>query len=126
MIQVCLLTRLSRAFFDKNYSYHIIVVLEFMNQTVIYLDSLDWIERYSWFGYFVSMFLLNFTAYSLSLFRDRAPIFTIVRFPSIFEIRVNSVPRPITRRRGLERFGRTLSWRKNCPHAKSYIADQHV
>ncbi|KIM47691.1 glycoside hydrolase family 128 protein [Hebeloma cylindrosporum] len=28
------------------------VVFEFMNQTMVYLDSLDWIERYSWFGYF--------------------------------------------------------------------------
>lgn len=30
------------------------VVAEFLNQTIVYLDSLDWIERYAWFGYFVS------------------------------------------------------------------------
>lgn len=30
------------------------VVLDFMNQTINYMDSLDWIERYAWFGYFVS------------------------------------------------------------------------
>ncbi|PPQ99524.1 hypothetical protein CVT24_005314 [Panaeolus cyanescens] len=30
------------------------VVLDFMNQTINYLDSLDWVERYAWFGYFVS------------------------------------------------------------------------
>jgi hypothetical protein len=28
------------------------VVLDFLNQTITYLDSLDWIERYSWFGFF--------------------------------------------------------------------------
>jgi hypothetical protein len=28
------------------------VVAEFLNQTIFYLDSLDWIERYAWFGYF--------------------------------------------------------------------------
>ncbi|KAJ3563574.1 hypothetical protein NP233_g8856 [Leucocoprinus birnbaumii] len=27
-------------------------VWDFMNQTINYLDSLDWIERYSWFGFF--------------------------------------------------------------------------
>ncbi|CAA7265847.1 unnamed protein product [Cyclocybe aegerita] len=27
-------------------------VLNFLNQTVTYLDTLDWIERYAWFGYF--------------------------------------------------------------------------
>lgn len=30
------------------------VVLDFMNQTITYMDTLSWIERYSWFGYFVS------------------------------------------------------------------------
>lgn len=30
------------------------VVADFLNTTTIYLDSLDWIERYAWFGYFVS------------------------------------------------------------------------
>ena len=30
------------------------VVAEFLNQTIVYLDSLSWIERYAWFGYFVS------------------------------------------------------------------------
>ena len=30
------------------------VVEEFLNQTIVYLDSLYWIERYAWFGYFVS------------------------------------------------------------------------
>ena len=30
------------------------VVAEFLNQTIVYLDSLYWIERYAWFGYFVS------------------------------------------------------------------------
>lgn len=30
------------------------VVAEFLNETIIYLDSLNWIERYAWFGYFVS------------------------------------------------------------------------
>ena len=29
------------------------VVAEFLNQTILYLDSLHWIERYAWFGYFV-------------------------------------------------------------------------
>lgn len=28
------------------------VVLDFMNQTITYMDGLDWIERYAWFGYF--------------------------------------------------------------------------
>ncbi|XP_006453985.1 hypothetical protein AGABI2DRAFT_189310 [Agaricus bisporus var. bisporus H97] len=28
------------------------VVLDFMNQTINYLDSLDWVERYAWFGFF--------------------------------------------------------------------------
>ena len=55
-----------------------------MTQTMIYLDSLDWIERYSWFGYFVSLFLLNFAAHLLSLFSGRAPMYTIVRFPFSF------------------------------------------
>lgn len=27
-------------------------VWDFMNQTINYLDSLDWIERYAWFGFF--------------------------------------------------------------------------
>lgn len=27
-------------------------VWNFMNQTINYLDSLDWVERYSWFGFF--------------------------------------------------------------------------
>jgi len=27
------------------------VVFDFMNQTITYLDTLDWIERYAWFGY---------------------------------------------------------------------------
>ncbi|KAF9011151.1 hypothetical protein BDQ17DRAFT_1233957 [Cyathus striatus] len=31
-----------------------VLVLDFLNQTITYLDSLDWIERYSWFGFFVS------------------------------------------------------------------------
>ena len=30
-------------------------VWDFMNQTINYLDSLDWIERYAWFGFFVSL-----------------------------------------------------------------------
>lgn len=29
-----------------------------MNQTINYLDSLDWIERYAWFGFFVSLAIL--------------------------------------------------------------------
>jgi len=33
----------------------ITVVLDFMNQTITYLDSLDWVERYAWFGYLVSL-----------------------------------------------------------------------
>ncbi|KAF9447035.1 glycoside hydrolase family 128 protein [Macrolepiota fuliginosa MF-IS2] len=28
------------------------VVLNFMNDTINYLDTLDWVERYSWFGFF--------------------------------------------------------------------------
>jgi len=28
------------------------VVEQFLNDTIIYLDSLDWIERYAWFGFF--------------------------------------------------------------------------
>ncbi|KAJ7643986.1 glycosyl hydrolase catalytic core-domain-containing protein [Roridomyces roridus] len=28
------------------------VVLDFLNSTVAMLDSLDWVERYAWFGYF--------------------------------------------------------------------------
>jgi len=28
------------------------VVADFLNQSIIYLDSLDWIERYAWFGFF--------------------------------------------------------------------------
>jgi len=27
-------------------------VLDFMNQTITYMDTLAWVERYSWFGYF--------------------------------------------------------------------------
>ncbi|KAJ6621855.1 hypothetical protein B0H10DRAFT_1789058 [Mycena sp. CBHHK59/15] len=30
------------------------VVLDFMNQTMTTLDTLDFVERYAWFGYFVS------------------------------------------------------------------------
>ncbi|KAF9524085.1 glycosyl hydrolase catalytic core-domain-containing protein [Crepidotus variabilis] len=30
------------------------VVADFLNQTTTYLDTLDWIERYAWFGYFRS------------------------------------------------------------------------
>jgi hypothetical protein len=30
------------------------VVAEFLNATTVYLDSLDWIERYAWFCYCVS------------------------------------------------------------------------
>lgn len=30
------------------------VVVEFLNQTTAYLDSLDWVERYAWFAYMVS------------------------------------------------------------------------
>lgn len=30
------------------------VVADFLNQTITYMDTLDWIERYSWFGYFRS------------------------------------------------------------------------
>jgi hypothetical protein len=41
----------------------ITVVLDFMNQTITYLDSLDWIERYAWFGYFVSLYSRHFAAY---------------------------------------------------------------
>ena len=41
----------------------ITVVFEFMNQTMNYLDGLDWIERYSWFGYFVGLFSLDFAAF---------------------------------------------------------------
>jgi hypothetical protein len=33
-----------------------LVVADFLNETVTYLDSLDWIERYAWFGFFVSQF----------------------------------------------------------------------
>ncbi|KAF8167551.1 hypothetical protein B0H34DRAFT_646522 [Crassisporium funariophilum] len=30
------------------------VVADFLNQTITYLDTLDWIEHYAWFGFFVS------------------------------------------------------------------------
>ncbi|PFH49053.1 glycoside hydrolase family 128 protein [Amanita thiersii Skay4041] len=33
-------------------SPNVTVVLDFMNQTTTLLESLDWVERYSWFGYF--------------------------------------------------------------------------
>lgn len=33
----------------------ILVVLDFMDQSINYLDSLDWVERYAWFGFFVSV-----------------------------------------------------------------------
>jgi hypothetical protein len=36
------------------FTFYIPVVLDFMNQTITYMDTLDWIERYSWFGFFVS------------------------------------------------------------------------
>jgi hypothetical protein len=29
-------------------------VENFLNTTTTYMDTLDWIERYAWFGYFVS------------------------------------------------------------------------
>lgn len=32
-----------------------LVVLDFLSQSVAYLDSLDWIEKYSWFGFFVRL-----------------------------------------------------------------------
>jgi hypothetical protein len=64
-----------------------------MNQTMIYLDSLDWIERYSWFGYFVGLFSLNFAAYLLSLFSGHAPTYTIVKSPPQF-LRFILIQRP--------------------------------
>jgi hypothetical protein len=33
-------------------------VLNFMNESMRYLDGLDWVERYAWFGLFVSSILL--------------------------------------------------------------------
>jgi len=33
-------------------------VAAFMNETTAFMDSTDWIERYAWFGYFVSNFSL--------------------------------------------------------------------
>lgn len=33
--------------------YHPVDVADFLSQTIAYMDTLDWIERYSWFGYFV-------------------------------------------------------------------------
>ncbi|KAF8919072.1 glycosyl hydrolase catalytic core-domain-containing protein [Mucidula mucida] len=35
-------------------------VLTFMNTTAAYMDTLDWVERYAWFGYFVGFFV-NYT-----------------------------------------------------------------
>lgn len=32
-----------------------VVVADFLNQTISFMDTLDWIERYAWFGYFVSL-----------------------------------------------------------------------
>lgn len=40
-------------FWTSNYLYFS-VVLDFLNQTVVYMDSLTWIERYAWFALFVS------------------------------------------------------------------------
>ncbi|KAJ7069623.1 hypothetical protein C8F01DRAFT_976322 [Mycena amicta] len=40
------------------------VVLDFLNATTTMLDGLDWVERYAWFGYFVSHF--GFSAESLT------------------------------------------------------------
>lgn len=31
-----------------------------MNTTAAYMDTLDWVERYAWFGYFVGFFV-NYT-----------------------------------------------------------------
>ena len=35
-------------------------VAQFLNDTMIYMDGLDWIERYAWFGYFVCFTLYFF------------------------------------------------------------------
>lgn len=58
------------------------VVLDFMNQTITFMDSLDWIERYSWFGYFVSrsIFPLHHVEAQAETFSARAQMFTTVRF----------------------------------------------
>ena len=32
-------------------------VLDFMNATATYMEGIEWIERYAWFGYFVSVLL---------------------------------------------------------------------
>lgn len=29
-------------------------VMDFINQTTVFMDGLDFVERYAWFGYFVS------------------------------------------------------------------------
>ena len=33
-----------------------IEVTAFLNTTITLMDTLDWVERYAWFGYFVSPF----------------------------------------------------------------------
>ena len=109
----------------------ITVVFEFMNQTMTYLDGLDWIERYAWFGYFVGLFSLNFAAFSKILVfvhdqRPRPDVHYSKVPPSIFMIHFNSIHRPVTRRRGLEPTGRTLYRCKNCPYGKHYRTYQHV
>lgn len=46
-----------------------------MNATTTYLDSLDWVERYAWFGYFVSLAaplvigLASFSKFPTSFFK---------------------------------------------------------
>ncbi|TFK42023.1 glycosyl hydrolase catalytic core-domain-containing protein [Crucibulum laeve] len=42
------------------------VVLDFLNQTTTYLDTLDWIEHYAWFGFFVSYLLYAYRAFILN------------------------------------------------------------
>ncbi|KAG7440823.1 uncharacterized protein BT62DRAFT_909672 [Guyanagaster necrorhizus] len=59
-------------------------VLQFMNQTTTYMESLDWIERYAWFGYFVGQILLLYCLYSYSI-RDLRTAHIIVG-PSILSI----------------------------------------
>jgi len=36
------------------------LVWQFMNESIIYLDSLDWIERYAWFGWFRPQDLVHY------------------------------------------------------------------
>ncbi|KAF9566955.1 hypothetical protein CPC08DRAFT_627657 [Agrocybe pediades] len=54
-------------------------VLNFMNQTLTFLDGLDWVERYAWFGFFVSRHLLSFYLISLFFGSDhQVPTFIMV------------------------------------------------